>query len=271
MTARKELETLMNQSGLRHRSESALHCGDSRIRTVPARYLMHSRHFAAACLLVLILTQLPLFAQQSDPRLEIYGTTGAYYFAQESHLFKSRRWAPQFGVGLLLPLNSRWGVLLDGKLSRLQVNEGLHDPLTGHPASIFYRVNPSIPNEDVTIQWQLSVYPSIVRMWRNDRFSVYLGGGLGLSYDYQTIRHRPIHGDFAGGPDGDLANDSDLVRSEQFEIWKDTILAPTAHFSGGVIFDISRSLVSRFGVAINPTALDAPLAKSLLVGLGYRF
>lgn len=253
------------------------------IRTIPQRGEFHgsprfahgrthTARFTTVALLFLI--SLPLFAQPSDASIEVFGMTGAYYFAQESHLFKSRRSAPHFGAGTLIPMNSKWGILLDGQLSRLELNEGLHDPLAGHPSSIFYRVFTNIPNEDVTIQWQLSIFPSIVRTWRKDRFSVYLGGGLGCAYDHQTIKHRPVHGNFSVNADGELSldpNDSELVRSEDFEVRTDAIFAPILHVSGGVIVSISKSLLFRSGLTINPTALDAPLAKSLQFGIGFRF
>ena len=226
--------------------------------------------------ILLLVFVLPAWAQQREPKIEFYGMTGSYYFAQESNLFKSRRWAPHFAVSALFPIKPKWGFILDGQASKLILNEGLHDPLTGHPASLFYRVHTDIPNEDVTTQWHVSLFPSLVRMWRRDRFSVYFGGGVGSSHDHQTIIHRPIHGDmdFLFGPDDELLLDpeySDLVQSEDFEIRKDYIHFLAFHLNGGIIVNISKRFVFRSGISVNPTALDSPLAKSIQIGLGYRF
>ena len=109
--------------------------------------------------------------------------TGTYYFANQSNVFKSRVWGPQGGAALLLlPFNPKWSLLMDGQVSFVEVQEGLHNQLTGHPSVYFYRLNPNVPNEDFTTQSQVSIFPSLVRMVRKRRFSVYLGGGLGVTH-----------------------------------------------------------------------------------------
>lgn len=232
----------------------------------------------AGLLLLITCWALPVHSQQPDPGPEVYGMTGTYYFANQSNVFKSRVWGPQGGAALLLPFRPKWSLLLDGQVSFVEVQEGLHNQLTGHPSVYFYRLNPHVPNEDFTTQSQVSIFPSLVRMVRKRRFSVYLGGGLGVTHLRQAITHRPVNGDVAFLPEseaigGELQLDperSDLVRSESFEVSKDSILQLAPHFSGGVLLNISRRVRLRAGLVVHPTALDAPLGKSVLVGLGFR-
>ena len=204
--------------------------------------------------------------------------TGTYYFADQSNVLKSGVWGPQGGGALLLPFKPKWSLLMDGQVSFLEVQEGLHNQLTGHPSVYFYRLNPHVPNEDFTKQSQMSIYPSFVRMVRKRQFSVYFGGGLGVTYLRQAITHRPVSGEVAFLPEseaigGELQLDperSDLVRSDSFDVSKDGVLQLAPHFSGGVLLNISRRVRLRAGLVIHPTALDAPLGKSVLVGLGFR-
>ena len=232
----------------------------------------------AGLLLLITCWVLPVRSQQPDPGPEVYGMTGTYYFANQSNLFKSRVWGPQGGAALLLPFKPKWSLLMDGQVSFVEVQEGLHNPLTGHPSVYFYRLNPHVPNEDFTTQSQMSIYPSLVRMVRKKRFAVYLGGGLGVTHLRQAITYRPVNGDVAFLPEseaigGELQLDperSDLMRSESLEVGKDSILQLAPHFSGGVLLNISRRVRLRAGLVIHPTALDAPLGKSVLVGLGFR-
>ena len=232
----------------------------------------------AGLLLLITCWALPVHSQQPDPGPEVYGMTGTYYFANQSNVFKSRVWGPQGGAALLLPVKPKWSLLMDGQVSFVEVQEGLHNQLTGHPSVYFYRLNPHVPNEDFTTQSQVAIFPSLVRMVRKRRFSVYLGGGLGVTHLRQAITHRPVSGDVAFLPEseaigGELQLDperSDLMRSESFEVSKDSMLQLAPHFSGGVLLNISSRVRLRAGLVVHPTALDAPLGRSVLVGLGFR-
>ena len=133
----------------------------------------------------------PLSAQQRDPAIEIYGLTGSYYFGNRSHVLKGGEWRPQFGAGGVIPLGSKWALMIDGVTSHLEVNEGPHNRYTYHPFTEFYRQNPGIRNNDRTTQRLISVLPSIVRLWRRDRFSIYVGLGLGFEQQRQLIRYQP--------------------------------------------------------------------------------
>lgn len=204
-----------------------------------------------------------LSAQQRDPAVEIYGLTGAYHFGNRSNLLKGGEWNPQAAAGFLLPLGSRWAVLTDGITSRLEVNEGLHGPHDDHPYSEFYRVNPDVRNEDVTTQRLIAVLPSIVRLWRRDRFSIYLGGGLGLEHQRQLIRYRPIREHSSGS--------GLLARADGFVDFRDSVSATPLLFRAGLLVSLTPRLVLRAGYSHILGYLDAPASRSLAVGIGYRF
>ena len=207
----------------------------------------------------------PLRSQQRHPAVEIYGLTGAYHFGNRSNILKGGEWNPQAGAGVLLPLGSRWAVLTDVVTSRLEVNEGLHGPHDDHPYSNFYRANPEVRNEDVTTQRLIGILPSIVRMWRRNRFSFYLGGGLGWEHQRQWIRYRPV--DEPAQPDGS----SLLVRAEEFVIRRDSVSATPLLFRAGLLVSLTPRMVLRGGYSHILGYLDTPASRSFETGIGFRF
>ena len=177
---------------------------------------------------------------------------------------KGGEWNPQGGAGVLLRLPRRWGLLTDVVTSRLVRNEGPHGPLTDHPLSNFYNRNPDVRNEDVTTQRLVALLPSIIRLvpvYGSDRFSVYVGGGLGLEHQRQHIRYRPVQ----ERPDGRL------VRDEGFRDSRDSVWAYPVILRGGVLVGLTRRLVLRGGYSHILGYLDAAASRSLEVGIGYRF
>ena len=218
-----------------------------------------------AAIALQLFSGVPLRAQQRDPAVEIYGLTGAYYFGNRAHLLKGGEWNPQAAVGVLFPLGSHWAVLTDGFTSRLEVNEGLHGPYDYHPYSEFYRVNPDVQNEDVTMQRLIAVLPSVVRLWRRNRFSIYLGAGFGFEHQRQLIRYRPV--DEREHPDGS----SLLVRAEEFVDSRDSVSATPLLFRAGMLVSLTPRLVLRGGYSHILGYLDTPASRSLEVGVGYRF
>ena len=112
-----------------------------------------------------------LCAQQRDPAVEIFGLTGGYYFGNKSNVLKGGERNPQIAGDILVPFGRRWAVIVGGVASYLEVNEGPHGPNDDHSFSQFYRVNPGVQNNDVTTQRLIAVLPSVVRLWRKDRFS----------------------------------------------------------------------------------------------------
>lgn len=206
-----------------------------------------------------------LYAQQRDPAVEIYGLTGGYYFGNQADLLKSEEWNPQIAGGILVPVGRRWAVMMDGVTSHLEVNEGPHGPGTYHPFTDFYRLNPGVQNNDVTTQRLLSVLPSLVRLWRRDRFSVYAGAGLGLERQSQLIRYQPARA--IENPDGS----SVLVRSEDFVESSRTVSTGTIILRAGVLVSLAPRIVLRGGYSHVIGYLDTAASRSLEAGIGYRF
>ena len=207
----------------------------------------------------------PLCAQQHDPAIEIYGLAGTYYFGNTSRVLKGGAWKPQFGAGILFPLGSKWALLIDGATSHLEVNEGPHGPNTFHPFTEFYRVNPGIQNNDVTTQRAISVLPSVVWLWRRDRFSIYAGGGLGFEQQRQLIRYQPAHEQ--ENPDGSRI----LVRSEEFVESGDVVSIMPLNLRAGVLISLAPRVVMRAGYSQIVGYVDTAASRSLEVGIGYRF
>ena len=207
----------------------------------------------------------PLCAQQRDPAVEIYGLTGAYYFGNRSNVLKGGEWNLQLGVGSLFPLGSKWAVMIDGVTSHLEVNEGPHGPYDGHPFSEFYRVNPGIQNNDVTTQRLISILPSIVRLWRRDRLSIYIGLGLGFEQQRQLIRYQPALQQ--ENPDGSRI----LVRAEEFRESRDVVSVMPLNFRAGILMSLAPRVVVRAGYSQIVAYVDTAASRSLEVGIGYRF
>lgn len=206
-----------------------------------------------------------LCAQQRDPAIEIYGLTGGYYFGNKAHVLKGGKWNPQIAGGVLVPFGRRWAVMIDGVTSHLKVNEGPHGPYDEHPFSEFYRVNPGIQNNDVTTQRLIAVLPSVVRLWRRDRFSFYAGGGLGLERQRQFIRFQPALPQ--GNPDGSRV----LVRSEEFSESRDTVSTMPVILRAGVLVSLAPRIVLRGGYSHILGYVDTFASRSLEMGIGFRF
>ena len=206
-----------------------------------------------------------LSAQQRDPAIEIYGLTGSYYFGNRSHVLKGGEWRPQFGIGGVFPLGSKWALMIDGVTSHLEVNEGPHNRYTHHPFTEFYRLNPGIQNNDRTTQRLISVLPSIVRLWRRDRFSIYIGLGLGFEQQRQLIRYQPAHEQ--EGPDGSRI----LVRSEEFAESRDVVSIMPFNLRAGVLVSLAPRVVMRAGYSQIVGYVDTAASRSMEAGIGYRF
>ena len=224
-----------------------------------------SYFFILAAIILQLCSWQPLCAQQRDPAVEIYGLTGAYYFGQNPHVLKNRQWNPQVGVGGLFPVGSKWALMIDGVTSHLEVNEGPHNIHTDHPFSEFYRVNPGIQNNDVTTQRLIAILPSVVRLWRRERFSIYIGGGFGVEHQRQRIRYQPAYPQEL--PDGSTT----LVRAEEFVESRDAVSIGSFIFSAGILISLAPRVVLRGGYSLIPGYLDSPSSQSPQVGIGYRF
>lgn len=207
----------------------------------------------------------PLCAQQRDPAVEVYGLTGGYYFGNRSNVLKGGEWNPHFAGGILVPIGSRWAAMIDGVTSHLEVNEGLHGPNDDHPFSEFYREHPGVQNNDLTTQRLIAILPSVVRLWRENRFSFYAGGGLGLERQSQFIRYQPAL------PQDNSDGISVLVRSEEFNESKDSVSVTPLILRAGILVSLAPRVVLRGGYSHVLGYFDTAASRCLEVGIGYRF
>ena len=156
------------------------------------------------------------------------------------------------------------------------MQEGLHSPHSYTGTAAFYQRNPGIPDEDHSTQRLIAVLPSLVRLWRRERFSLYLGGGLGCESQSQSIRHRLVTE--LTDPDGERPVDEmggftygTLVRAEEFTETTDVVTSSTLILRGGVLVSLAPRVVFRAGYSFLPAYIDTPASQSLDVGIGYRF
>ena len=238
------------------------------------------------CSLGLFVAAMLLFAvsmpgQQRTSAFELYATAGTYYFGSSPNLLKSGHWSPQVSLGALVPVGSNWAIMADGTYSRLNVNEGLHHPETRHPASLFYKANPAVPNEDMTTQRMLAVFPSVVRLIRWNRFTFYFGGGAGFERHRQTIRHRRVWDldavdvedvEFRSRVEsGALLVANGYARDTDFSTTPDNVTNFALFAHGGVLVSLTGRILLRAGYSWILTYFDSPRSHSLAIGVGYRF
>jgi len=179
-------------------------------------------------------------AQQREPAFEVYGLTGGYFHANVSI---NHAWKPQYGAGILAPLSRNWAVLFDVTTSSLGID------MQGFGGE-FAR------------ERRVVLMPSVVRLWRRDRFSIYAGGGLGFEHERQHTRFRaPIGYDANGRPlaVGDLQD------------FRSTRTDTTLLLRVGTTVSLTRSVVLRSGYSWFPRYIDERPSMSAEFGFGYRF
>ena len=214
----------------------------------------------------------PSAAQQREPRIEVYGLAGAYATEVDGGLLK-----PEFGSGVLVPLGSKWAALVDFSVGLERLNEYMWEPGDpGHPEAVFYARNPHLTLEDEDRRRVATIRPSIVRMWRRDRFSIYVGAGFGLEsehnrWHFQRVRH--VY-DEEGNEVGRESEDDvfgTLVRDEHFTSGVDWTHNKALIGRFGVLTNLTRRIIVRGGYSCVMTSIDEPLSGAIEVGIGYRF
>ena len=198
----------------------------------------------------------PLCAQQRDPAVEIYGLTGTYFFGNRAHVLEGGLWSPQLGVGGLFPLGSKWALMVDGVTSFQEFNVGTYSP---YPYPEFYRVG------EVSKQRLISVLPSVARLWRRARFSIYIGLGLGFEQQRQLKTYQMAHQQ--ENPDG---SPTVVVAEEPVES-RDVVSIMPLNFRAGVLISLTPRVVVRAGYSVVCAYVDTAASQSLEVGIGYRF
>lgn len=214
---------------------------------------------------------LPSVAQQQDSRIEVYGLTGIY-----SPGVGRDRFSPQAGAGVLLPVGRRWAAVVDFGIGVAPVHRKFR--YVGHSLgrdAAFYRRNPHLPSINEHWTNEATLRPSFARVWRRDRFSFWLGAGVGAKFEYNRWRHKraqEVH-DGTGSviPVDDEEPFGLLVLDEHFnkgDSWS-PLLAILGSFGSSV--SLTERAVVRFGYSCGLTYLDEPLAGGIEVGIGYRF
>jgi opacity protein-like surface antigen len=208
--------------------------------------------FSAVALFGVLAGGLP--AQQTEPAVEVFGLAGGYVHGNlllsPQSLSTSSQWRPQLGGGILVPLGRNWGALFDVTTSALETNwkwDGL--PGAG-------------PLDNFTHVRRVSLVPSVVRLWRRNRFSIYTGGGVGFEHDRQASRFRPI-----------LARDDrgQPILGNEFTDHRANKTQAALAFRAGVIVSLSRRLVARSGYSYLRRYTDERGSAGLEAGIGYRF
>lgn len=186
-------------------------------------------------------------AQQREPALEVFALTGSYF---HGNLSVAREWKPQGGGGVLLPLGRRWGALFDVTTSAVE-DYWKYDGMPG-----------AGPDDNFTRERRVALTPSLVGMWRRDRFSVYTGGGIGWEHERQHTRHRPLIGRGERG---------EPILADQFRDFTATRTDAMLVLRIGTIVSLSRHIVARADFSLLPRYVDEKASKNVAFGLGYRF
>ncbi len=227
--------------------------GHTQDEAVPAAKLLSAgRDVMAAPALFVLLTTLTAGAdaQQREPAVEVFALGGAYLHGNVPMTPPpSGQWRPQAGGGVLAPLGRNWAALFDVTASALEAHWLWNGGLPGGPGDNFTRVR------------RITMFPSIVRLWRRDWFAVYAGAGPGFEHNRERSRFRPIVArDEQGRP----------VLAEKFESTPTTRVAPLG-LRAGIIVSPGARLVVRACYSYLRRYSDASPSRGVEAGVGYRF
>jgi opacity protein-like surface antigen len=193
-------------------------------------------------------------AGQQEPAVEVFAIGGGYVHGnlllspQQSSI--APQWKPQVGGGVLAPLGRRWGALFDVTTSAVEAHwkwDGLPGAGAGDNFSRVRRV---------------SLIPSLVRLWRRERFSIYAGAGGGIEHDRErNLFRRIVARDERGQP----------VLAGEFETTHVNKTHGALALRAGAIVGLGRRIVLRAGYSYLRFYADEPGSTGLEVGAGYRF
>ncbi|MDP2325942.1 MAG: hypothetical protein Q8N51_18205 [Gammaproteobacteria bacterium] len=192
-------------------------------------------------------------AQQREPAIEVYGLVGGYVHGNMLLSVASLppQWRPQFGGGVLAPLGRNWGLLFDATTSVVED----YWKWEGHSGAG--------PGDNWSRVLRVSLVPSVVRLWRRDRFSIYAGAGPGFEHDRETNRFRRIVArDERGQP---------IVAQEFTETRVSKTGTAVLGFRAGAIVNLSRRVVLRSGYSYLRRYTDERASEGLEAGIGFRF
>ena len=230
-----------------------------------------SRLPLALAFLLLPVATSPSVAKQREARFEVYGLSGLYSRGIEWAPF-----TPQVGAGVLLPIGRKWAALVDASVGVTRVDIlALYRNDPGDESYVFYQRNPQLVDEDEHFSRAATLRPSIVRVWRQNRISFWVGAGLGFEWEHNRRRVRPIQE--AYDEDGNVIWESEddihpvLVRDENFHTsggWSDR---PALIGNFGVTVGLTPRIVFRLGYSCLMSDPDSSLAGAVEMGIGYRF
>lgn len=182
---------------------------------------------------------------------------------------------------MLLPFATKWAVLVDGSIGlrlideQAQFRKATQDGFASIER-VFYERNPHLANEDEQWGRVATIRPSIVRLWRQDRVSFWIGAGLGLESEYGRWRFRRVREVF--DTEGNVVgreNEADLygtlIRDEEFTAGKNWNHSMAMIGRFGFAIGLTPRMVMRAGYSCVMTYLDAPLSGVVELGVGYRF
>jgi hypothetical protein len=195
------------------------------------------------------------WAGQREPAFEVYALAGGYVhgnmlLAPQSFSLPPQ-WRPEVGAGLLAPLGRRWGVLFD---------------VTSSSVADYWKWDgePGVgPGDNFARLHRITLFPSLVRLWRRERFSIYAGFGPGWEHNRESHRlRRIIARDERGRP----------VLADRFEDRRasDTKLAPWGLRLGSIV-GLSRRVTLRLGWSYLRRYADERGSTGIEAGIGWRF
>ena len=207
----------------------------------------HNVRLTLPALGLIALLPAPLPAQQREPAVEVFALTGGYFHGNQSI---ASEWRPQFGAGIMAPIGRRLATVIDVTTSAVETfwkPDGL--PGAG-------------PNDNFTQERRVVLTPSLVRLWRRERFSLYAGGGVGFEHERERTRLRPIIArDEKGQP----------ILADEFQDTSSSLTHVTLLLRGGTIVSLTRHAVLRVEFSLLPRYIDEKASKGVTVGFGYRF
>ena len=179
---------------------------------------------------------------------------------------------PQAGAGVLVPLGRDWAVLVDATGDTRQTD--LIELYADSYRREFYERNPEAVDDDERLRRYATLRPSLVWMLRQNRFSVYVGAGMGFEWyqvrdRFREVRH--VHND-----SGFLSEDAEetvpvLVRDEEYTEWDDWGRSTVLIARFGVIADLAPRITVRAGYSCLMDDPDNSLAGAVEFGVGFRF
>lgn len=187
-------------------------------------------------------------AQQREPAVELFALGGVYRFGNTFWVLPW--WRSEFGGGVLAPLGTRWGLLCDVATSRVEGHRlwgGYFFPEGRGDGYMFSELR------------RLSLTPSVVRLWRRDRFSIYGGLGVGFERDWQRTRLVVIATE---GTPGRILHEGPEQR--------DVLTRGGLALRAGALVSLTRRFVLRTGYRYVRVYADEAGAMAFELGLGYR-